>query len=250
MFIKMFIVAMVQGITEFLPVSSSGHMVMVERFLKYNPRGNTLEIVLHLATLLAVIVYFNKKLLSLLTLKGGNKNPLLLIIIGTIPAAIVGVLFNDRIESIFDSSSYLTWTFLLNGIILGTYYFAEKYVVKERENSPLVAFLIGIAQVLAILPGISRSGTTITAGRWLKLKREEAFDFSFYLLFPAVLGALLLKIKEVSSLILNGVYIGGFFVAFFFGLLSLYLLKKIVVGGKLYLFGIYTFSLSIVLFIT
>ncbi len=250
MYIKMFVIAMVQGITEFLPVSSSGHMVMLEKFLHYNPRGNALEIILHLATLLAVTVFFNKKLISLFTLKGGKNNPLLLIVIATIPAGIVGVLFNDKIETVFDATSYLPWTFLINGLILITYYLAEKNIRHEKVNSPLSSFLIGVAQVFAILPGISRSGTTITAARWLKLKREEAFDFSFYLLFPAVLGALMLKIKEVDAVIFSGVYIMGFVVAFLFGVLALYLLKKIVISGRLYIFGLYTILLSLVLFIT
>jgi len=249
-YIKMFIIAMVQGITEFLPVSSSGHMVMLEKFLKYNPQGATLEIILHLATLLAVTVFFNKKLISLFTIKGGSKNPLLLIIIGTIPAGIIGVLFSDKIESIFDQSSYLPVTFFINGIILLSFYFADKHVRKESENSPLKAFIIGIGQSFAILPGISRSGTTITLSRWLSLSREDAFDYSFYLLFPAVLGALILKIKHISAAIFTPLYLFGFIVAFVFGVVSLFLLKKVVVRGRLYIFGIYTILLSILLFTT
>ncbi len=250
MFIKMFIIAAVQGITEFLPVSSSGHMVLLEKLLKYNPKGNALEIILHLATLLAVLVFFNKKLIPLFTLKGGSKNPLLLITLGTIPAGIIGVLFNDKIEAVFDNSSYLPITFLINSIILLSYYFAEKAMRDERDNSPLKAFIIGIGQAFAIFPGISRSGTTITTSRWLKMSREEAFDFSFYLLFPAVLGALLLKLKEVDAVIFSGIYLMGFVVAFIFGVFALYLLKKVVVGGRIYLFGIYTLLLSILLFTT
>ena len=250
MYIKMFIIAMIQGVTEFLPVSSSGHMVMLEKFLKFNPQGNTLEIILHLATLLAVTVFFNKKLISLITFRGGKENPLLLVIVATIPAAIVGVLLNNTIEALFDTSSYLKWTFLLNGFVLISYYFAEKNVKYERENSLLSAFLIGVFQVFAILPGISRSGTTITTARWLKLKREEAFDFSFYLLFPAVLGALLLNFRKVDTVVFSGVYIFGFITAFAFGILALYLLKKAVISGRLYLFGLYTILLSIMLFTT
>ncbi len=246
----MFIIAMVQGITEFLPVSSSGHMVMVEKILKYNPQGATLEIILHLATLFAIVVFFNKRLTSLITLKGGERNPLLLIIIGTIPAGFVGVLFSDKIERIFDQSSYLPVTFLVNGIILLSFYFADKRVEKEAENSPLKALLIGIGQSFAILPGISRSGTTITLSRWLSLSREEAFDYSFYLLFPAVLGALLLKIKHISAVIFTPLYLFGFIVAFVFGLVSLFLLKKVVLKGKLYIFGVYAILISLLLFTT
>ncbi len=250
MYIKMFIIAAVQGITEFLPVSSSGHMVMLEKFLNYNPEGATLEIILHLATLLAVTVFFNKKLLSLFTLKGKDRNPLLLILIGTIPAGIIGVLFNDKIEKVFDETSYLPLTFLLNGLILLSFYIGDKRVKRETNNSPLKSFLIGIGQSLAILPGISRSGTTITVSRWLALSREEAFNYSFYLLFPAVLGALALKIKHISALIFTPLYVFGFTVSFIFGVVSLFLLKKMVVQGRLYLFGIYTILLSILLLTT
>lgn len=250
MYIKMFIISALQGITEFLPVSSSGHMVMLEKFLHYNPKGDTLEIILHLATLLAVTVFFNKKLLSLFTIKGGWRNPILLITIGTIPAGIIGVLFNDKIEHIFDQSSYLPFTFLLNGLILLTFHFADKRIKEDKQNSPLISFLIGIGQSFAILPGISRSGTTITVSRWLSLSREDAFDFSFYLLFPAVLGALFLKRKDVSATIFSPLYIFGFVVAFLFGVVSLVFLKKLVVRGKLHFFGIYTILLAILLFTT
>ncbi len=250
MYIKMLIISAIQGITEFLPVSSSGHMVMLENYLHYNPQGDTLEIILHLATLLSVLVFFNKKLLSLITLKGKWQNPLLLITVGTIPAGIVGILFNNKIEQVFDKSSYLPYTFLLNGIILLTFYFADKSAKKDKPNDPMKSFLIGVGQSLAILPGVSRSGTTITVSRWLSLPREEAFDYSFYLLFPAVLGALFLKRKQVSAAIFNPLYIFGFFVAFVFGVASLIILKRLVVRGKLYFFGIYTIFLSLILFIT
>lgn len=251
MYFKMFIISAVQGITEFLPVSSSGHMVMLENFLHYNPKGATLEIILHLATLLAVAVFFNKKLLLLFTRgERTTHNPILLIVIGTIPAGIIGILFSNSIEKIFDRSHYLPLTFFVNGLVLLSFYFADNRVKRERQNSPLRSFIIGLGQSLAIFPGISRSGTTIVVSRWLSLSREEAFDFSFYLLFPAVLGALLLKLRDITGIIFIPLYAFGFVVAFIFGLLSLFLLKKIVVEGKLYLFGIYAILLAVLLFTT
>ncbi len=239
---KTCILGILQGLTEFLPVSSSGHLVLAQEFLGLNQPGISFEIVLHLATLLAIIVYFNRELLEIFDFSKGIKNSLFFrIVIGSIPAAIVGMLADNFLEKFFEGTLWPSLFLILNGIVLFT-----TLLARERKNDISLrdAFLIGIAQAFAILPGISRSGSTITIALLLGIKRSEAFKFSFFLSIPAILGASILKLR--SGIIFEKDLIYAFILAFVSGLIALLLLRKLVLRGKLAYFGIYTIILGVI----
>ena len=240
---KLCLLGIIQGLTEFLPVSSSGHLVLAQQFLGVHIPGISLEITLHLATLLAIFVYFNRNLLEIFDFKNQplKQNLLLLLVVGSIPAGIVGGLGAERIEALFEGIKAPSIFLLLNGLILST-----SLLAREKRDDVTIwdALLIGSAQALAILPGISRSGSTITMALLLGLRRERAFRFSFYLSIPAILGASLLDmLKEGWTPDPN--YLLPFILSFAFGLFALYLLKNVVLRGKLAYFGIYTALLGL-----
>jgi len=240
---------LVQGVTEFLPISSSGHLVVSQYFFGIKSPGVTLEVFLHLATLFAVILFFRRDILSLFNFKAdewGDIPLILLIFIASLPAFLFGVLLKGEIESFFETIEYVKYFFLLNGIILFTTFFS-----KEKRDSISVreAILIGFGQAFALLPGISRSGTTITIALLVGIKREKAFRFSFLLSIPAILGASLFEGIKGNSLTIGGGEIFGFLTALASGLIALWVLRKIVIRGKFYLFGLYTVLIGCILFI-
>lgn len=239
---KELIVGIIQGITEFLPISSSGHLVIAQEILKISKPGIEFEIFLHFSTLLAVIIFFSRDVKNLAR-KGNLKNhPLTLIIIGSIPAGLVGILLKDKIESYFESIAYLPYFYLLTTLMLFSTTVRKKAV---RENMVILdALIIGIAQAIAILPGVSRSGATISTGLLLGILPEKAFSFSFLLSIPAILGAMILDLKEANITNLIN-YIPAGIMAFLFGLVSLYILKKILKINKLSYFGFYTLFMVI-----
>lgn len=242
---KAIILGLVQGITEFLPVSSSGHLVVMKTLLGFHSPGITFEVLLHLATMLSVLVYFNRIVIDVLL----DLKYLLFIVIGSIPAAIVGVFFGDYIEQMFNGVGWVDLFFVLNGVLLvGGWWLASRKST-NRELSYGLAFLIGLAQALAVLPGISRSGMTITAGVLLGLRREEAFKFSFFLFLPAVFGAGLLKLKDITEFSSNWGEIGGFVVAFFVGIAALSILKNTLSRNRFSIYGAYTAALGIMLIV-
>ena len=206
--------------------------------------GITLEIIVHFATVIAVVIFLWKQVLDLFKFEGSWKDwQLTYVIIGTIPAAILGLLFKEQIETQFEHISGVRIFFLINSVIL-----ALSVIKRPRGKLNLkIAILIGLAQCLALLPGISRSGTTITAGLLLGLQPIEAFTFSFFLLLPAVGGALLLDLaKGMPGFGTQD--ITAFMFALVFGIIALWLLKRTVIAKKLHLFGIYTFLLGVILF--
>ncbi len=232
--IKIIILSLIQGLTEFLPVSSSGHLVFFESVLKYNPKGIGLEVLLHISTSLSIIVYFSKKILNF------YKNYYKEVIIGIIPAGITGFLFKGFFERFFDFPSYLFLFFFINSIIL--------FFARERGNERIdikKALFIGFTQVLSIFPGISRSGITISSGLILKCERKETFQFSFLMGLPIILGSGVIEFENIN---LNFENILSFLITFFTGLLSLYILDKILKIKKFHYFSFYTLFLSIISF--
>jgi len=237
------ILGLIQGLTEFLPVSSSGHLVLTEHLLHVNLPGVVFELIVHIGTLLAVLVYFRKNILLLIKALFDKslideRKMILYLIVGTIPAVIVALLFDDYIESAFGSplvtSVMLTVT---GGILLVTAIVRKKDGGIKAPN----AIIIGCAQALAIFPGISRSGSTIAAGMFAGVTPVKAAEFSFLLSIPAITGALVFKIKNImmidSSMI--GQYAVGAAVSFLSGLMAVYFLLSVVRKGKLQYFGIY-----------
>ena len=226
----------VQGITEFLPVSSSGHLVLLEEVFGYNPPGVGLEVVLHLATALAVAVFFWRRLKGIYLSRYG-----LLVILGLLPAGLAGALLKDFFEAAFSNLLAVGLSFLLTSfVLLGTKFLKPK----GKPINWKIALFVGLAQVLALLPGVSRSGITIAVGLALGLAPEEAFLFSFAMLLPAVLGAAVLEAKDIASV---GNPLGlslGFLASFGFGLGSLWLLRHAVVSRWFWAFGLYTLVLA------
>lgn len=230
--------SVVQGITEFLPISSDGHLNLFQHFFKLTP-SLSFDVFLHAATFFSVLFFFRKQVSYFFS-------NLKFIIVGSIPVIIVGLFLKDQISAIFSDPKLLPFFFLITAVLV----FATKFFKKnDKKITYLSAFVIGIFQALAILPGVSRSGCTIFAGLLLGLSSINAFNFSFSLFIPASLGAIVLELKNFTNgNTLSQNYIISFILTFIVGLISLSVLKKILAGSKFWIFGIYTFLLSLVLF--
>ena len=213
----------VQGLTEFLPISSTGHLIIFEKLfnLPVDKFGLAFDASLHLGTLLAVILFFYRDYLDLVL---NNRKLLPKIIIGTLPAIVFGLLLESKIEGSFRSIQVVSLAMILFSIVI---YFAEKIGKKNKNQGKLTnrdGLLIGLAQSLALVPGISRSGSTISAGLFLGLTREESARFAFLLSGPIIAGAGLKKFSEVifsnSSYDLN-IFTVGIISSALFGYLTI-----------------------------
>jgi len=249
------ILGALQGLTEFLPISSSGHLVLAERILGGKAStGLIFEVMVHFATMVSVVIFFRVKIwrmiVSLIPPYTPDKIPALklagIIVIGTIPAAVIGLFFENYIESAFGSVSIVSIMLLITGVVL-----LSTRLIKSGNSSPnfKTGLLIGIAQSAALMPGISRSGTTIAAGLHLKLAPSAAAEFSFLLSLPAVFGATLLKSFDLASSPVSGgtigPYITGAITAFIVGYLSIAWLMRIIKQGKFFFFGIYCIIIGV-----
>ncbi len=248
------ILGTVQGLTEFLPISSSGHLVLFEQFFGIQSTSLHFEVVVHVATLFAVLIFFFKDLNKL------KFRYLAVLGIGTIPAVLVGLFLKDQVEAAFSSITEVAIEFFITGIIL---FIAQRELNKREMNpkhnslestSPLHGLIIGIAQAIAIFPAISRSGSTVAAALKLHISREEAFRFSFLLSIPAILGASVLTLIDITKegipttdSVINYL-IGGIF-AFIFGVMSLLWFKRVMQKAQLHYFGYYCCALSVLLLI-
>jgi len=241
---------LVQGLTEFLPISSSGHLVLGEKILGVKPGGLSFEIFIHLGTLFAVILIFRKRIGkmigSLLFWHSTNSSSLhwiFYILFASIPTAIIGILFQSQVERIFNNVNLVSLAMIVTGILL----YLTRFVREgKRELGLLQAFLIGLAQAIAILPGISRSGSTISVAFFCGMDEKEAVEFSFLLSIPAIIGASLLKWREAFSDFPNLFpLIIGMVTAFLSGYLAINVLLKIVKKVKLVPFSYYCWAVGI-----
>jgi len=251
----------IQGLTEFLPISSSGHLTLGKILLGLKEPDVFFDVIVHLGTLLAVLVYYKEDLQkmiraffekpqsaqSLFSINHWKNNQsrflALLVIIGTIPTAIIGVLFKPYFEAAFGSIFFVAIMFLLTTLML----FSTKFTFKNATKDPDLkkSFLIGIAQGCAILPGISRSGTTIAIAMALKISAEKAARFSFLLAIPAILGAVVMKAGDVNLANQDwGILFVALIVSAIVGYLALYILIKMIKKGQLYWFGIWCVLMS------
>lgn len=257
---KVGILAVFQGVAEFLPISSSGHLQVLQFLLGFDPESNIfLSVVLHAGTLLAIVVFYFLTLWEILVKR--QFKLILAIIIGTIPAGLVGVgiKLSGLDDIIFTSLLVPAIGFLFTAFLL---LYALKGRTEEEENSALPlaeipltkALLIGIAQAVAITPGISRSGSTIAAGLKVNLKKADCARFSFLLAIPAIGGAMVLELKDLFSApgdITSGdimVWLFGFIIAAVVGYFSLRLLLGMLQKGKLQYFAWYLLGASIFTF--
>ena len=242
-YIEAFFLGLIQGLTEILPISSSGHLVISEYILGLKQPGVLFELMVHFGTLLSVLVYFRKRIIEMIKsifVPGmtDDRRMVYYLIIGTIPAVVAALLFEDFFEEAFSSPALTSAMLIVTGLILLSTRYAR---LKEGEVNLPRSILVGIGQALAILPGISRSGTTISTGLFLGIKPYRAAEFSFLLAIPAIAGAIIFKMDSVLSLNTQilGPYLLATAVAFISGLFSVYILLDIIRRGKFVYFGIY-----------
>jgi len=229
--------AIIQAVTEFLPISSSGHLALFSNL--FTKTDIFLFTVLHLASLLAVIIFTRKEIAFLLKFNRDSRPLWGYLVIASIPAAFAGIFLTRLIESTFASLLFLAITFFITGVVL----FLTKYSTGNKKLNKKSALLIGLFQVLALFPGISRSGMTISAGMFAGVGRERAARFSFLLLIPLALGAFALEFKEAYfsfTLVLS------FFVCLLLSLLFLKFLLRIVRNNHFWLFSFYCWLLAII----
>jgi len=246
---QIIILAVVQGFTEFLPISSSGHLAILQNLWNIKEGAIVLDTILHLGTLGAILFFLRKEIIQIF--KEKNWRLIFLIIIASLPAAIIGFLFQNKIESAFSSLKFIGIAFLFTALIL----FLTKFV--KQSNQPLKemhwfqALKIGLGQALALFPGISRSGLTLSSGLFVGLKKEDSYRFSFLIAIPVILGATLFKIKDVSGQMLNywPLLLLGLLISFTTGLISLKIVKKVIIDNKLAYFSIYLSILGILLLV-
>ncbi len=246
--IEALILGLLQGLTEFLPVSSSGHLELGSALFGLEEIDNlTFSILVHAATVLSIIVVFRKDILNLIInlfkFQWNDETRFIgLIIVSAIPVAIVGLLFEERIGSLFTGNVVLVGFMLL---ITATLLFLTKFVKKtEKDVNLFRAIIIGLAQTVAILPGISRSGATITTALFLGVDKQKATRFSFLMVLVPILGASFLEVLKLSSETTGPTasltpFVIGFIAAFISGLVACKWMLEIVKKGNLMYFSIY-----------
>jgi len=242
------IFGIIQGITEFLPVSSSGHILLFSDLLKIKPPEILFDIILHFGTLFAVIIYFRKLIIKSMK----NFKLLFLILISTISTGILYLAFKSFFEESFESIRYLPYFFLITSIFLLFFYFKNRRTKKLNEINYLDSVIIGVAQGFAIFPGISRSGFTFITALLLGIKNEEAFKYSFLLSIPAILLSGLLKTYEYIKNPFNmnySVLLIGAISSFIFGVISIKLFYEFIKNKKFIYFSFYLIILSLIIFL-
>ncbi len=263
------ILGIVQGITEFLPVSSSGHLVIFQEIFGMNDLEKShllFDTMLHFGTIVSVLLVYRKDITGLIkaffklvfdvfmgkfTINDSpSKRMVVLIIVGTIPAVIIGFLFKDAFETMFKSLRLVGFTLLITGALLWITNRISLGSRDEKNTKYSNALLIGLFQSFAIIPGISRSGSTIVGGLLTGLKKEFAIKFSFLMSIPAILGAVVLQFSDVIETgfykTVITPYIIGSITASIVGYFAIKFLIKILQNGKLYFFSYYCWSVGII----
>jgi undecaprenyl-diphosphatase len=244
-YIDYIILGLIQGLTEFLPVSSSGHLVLASSLLRIDVDTVAIILVAHLGTLAAMILFFLKDIISLLT----HKRLIGHILWVSLITGIIAISGKGFFESLFNSNLAVGAALLITGIVL----IVTKFSCGAKNMGSINikdSFLLGLAQGLSVIPGLSRSGLTICLLLFRGFEKESAFRFSFLAAIPAILGAFLFKMREIDSL--AGLQVKGLSLAFFFsfisGLFALKVLKAILHKAKFHYFGYYCIILGALLF--
>ncbi|MGE5676851.1 MAG: undecaprenyl-diphosphate phosphatase [Pseudomonadota bacterium] len=240
------ILGLVQGLTEFLPISSSGHLVLFQKIFGINEPTLIFDTMVHVGTLAAVVTVLWKEIFSLL--KRPFQRLTGLLIAGTLPTVVIALLFKDYIETVFKSGSTLGFEFIITGLIL---LFAESLRGGRKhieETSYLDAAFIGVMQGVAIMPAISRSGLTISGALMRNLDREFAAKFSFLMSIPAILGAAVFQLKDVleagAAEVITLPLIAGTLVAAVAGYFSVRFMIVLIKRGSMKIFAYYVFVLG------
>ncbi|KUO77298.1 MAG: UDP pyrophosphate phosphatase [Clostridia bacterium BRH_c25] len=244
--IQAIILGLIQGITEFLPISSSGHLVLFQKLFGINEPTLIFDTMVHVGTLAAVVIVLWKEIFSLL--KKPFQKLTWLLIAGTIPTGIIGIMFKDFFEAMFKSGSTLGFQFLITGTVI---LFAERLNSGRKhihETSYLDAAFIGLMQGVAIMPGVSRAGLTISGALMRNLDREFAAKFSFLLSIPVILGAAVLQVKDIldtgSTSFITLPIIAGTIAAAVAGYFSVRFMIVLIKKGSMRYFSYYVFSLG------
>ena len=247
-FIEILILSAIQGISEFLPISSSAHLFLVSNLYNLKSSSLLIDISLHLGSLLAIIFFFKNDLLDL----RNNRKLLSLIIIGSIPLIIFGyILYSTDIIHLLRNIKVIAWTTLFFGIIL---FFADQRKIDNNINSNLnikSILFIGLFQILALIPGVSRAGIAITAARFLKFNRVDSTKISFLLSIPALTGASFLGIKDTfyQSIEINYLIIVAIIFSFLFSYITVKFFLIYINKFSLNIFVIYRILIAIILFL-
>lgn len=243
--IEILILSAIQGIFEFLPVSSAAHLVLVSKYYAFSNQNLLIDICLHLGSLLAIIVYFRNDLINFIK----NKNFLIKILLGTVPIVPVGfILYKTGLINNFRSLEIIGWMSLIFGIFL---FISDKMKITkniEKHFNNKSAIIIGLFQVLALIPGVSRSGITITLGRFLGFNRYDSAKISFFLSIPTLFAASILgmyNIYKEGSPELNFLAIISIIFSFIFSYLTISLFLKFIRTSSLNIFVIYRLIFSL-----
>ena len=247
--IEIIILSLVQGISEFLPISSSAHLNIVEVIFNFNSNSLMIDVSLHLGSLLAIIFYFKKELLNL----RNNQKLLSVMIIGSIPIIVAGYTLSTTglINLLEDNLKIIAWTTLIFAIIL---FLADKSKFNKKISSNLnlkTIFYIGLFQIFALIPGVSRAGITITAARFFKFDRFDSSKIFFLLAIPAITGASALQLKNAieQSFEINYLILMSILLSFLFSYFTIKFFLVYVNKFSLNIFVIYRVIVSIILFI-
>ena len=241
------LLGILQGVTEFLPISSSGHLVVAEDLMDISPSGLLFEVVVHLGTLGSILVVFGRDIVRLLRNPSSAESRMLAVylVIGSVPVFVAGLAFRSRIETAFQNLHVVGLAFLVTGTVLILTSFVRGV---KGEMDGRKSFLVGLSQALALLPGISRSGMTISTGLLLGLHPQEAARFSFLLAIPALFGSGAVMIRDILTLrpdaVSPSIMAAGFATSFAVGILSLRILLRILIRGRFHWFGIYCLVLG------
>lgn len=247
------ILGLLQGLTEFLPISSSGHLAIGKRLLDFSSPDILFDVLLHAATLCAVLIFFRRRVMLIIKAFLGiffkrfslhyfeNKRFLWGIVIASVPTGILGLLFKEYLLDYFQVTLFVGYALIFTSFILIV---SDNFNGSERLT-PFKSFLIGVAQGLAVIPGISRSGSTIAASVMLGIDREEAAEFSFLISVPAILAAVLLELQSVNldtSMLIP--YGAGMIAAFISGLIVIGIMMSFIRNAKLKVFAFYCLTVG------
>lgn len=247
-FLEILILSIVQGISEFLPISSSAHLFLVSEIYKFKSQSLLVDVGLHLGSLLAIIFYFRNELKEIVN----NKNLFFLMVLGSLPVIILGaIIYKTGLINYFRNIEVIAWTTLIFALLL---YIADKFENKKKIETDLELksiLIIGVFQILALIPGVSRSGIVITAGRFLNFSRYDSTKISFYLSIPAIAGASFLSLKSLvdKNIDLNLIVLVSILLSFIFSYLTIKYFLIFVKKFTLNTFVIYRIILSSILFL-
>jgi undecaprenyl-diphosphatase len=257
--LKACLYGVIQGLTEFLPVSSSGHLVIAKHYLGVEDAGITMEVITHAATALAVLIYLRRRIGEILAagaravVRGrsaldekdrSDLRLLVLLIAASVPAAAAGLLLRDHVEGLFADVEGTARMLIVTGCFV---YLTGKFGRGERAFSLGRALLVGLAQAVAIVPGLSRSGLTVGTGLATGVERRRAFEFALLLSIPVILGATLFEFAGGRLEGSGGLLAGAFLAAFVSGYVAIRLLLRSVVSNRFYMFAYYLIPAGIVL---